>query len=75
LLRKKQLLLIFHRFFKQVAVGDDRTKQTFLFPAMASPMIGDDRGQSATYKFLMRSHKSQAVADVAKLPSPTVCNE
>jgi hypothetical protein len=29
-------------------IGDDRKKQTFLFPAMASPMVGDDRGQSAT---------------------------
>jgi hypothetical protein len=47
-LRKKQLLLISHRFFKQVAVGDDRKEQTFLFPATASPMVGDDRGQSAT---------------------------
>jgi hypothetical protein len=48
LLKKEQLLPIFHRFFKQVAVGDDRKKQTFLFPATASPIVGDDRGQSAT---------------------------
>jgi hypothetical protein len=29
-------------------IGDDRKKQTFLFPATASPMVDDDRGQSVT---------------------------
>jgi hypothetical protein len=28
-------------------IGVGRKKQTFLFPAMSSPMVGDDHGQSA----------------------------
>jgi hypothetical protein len=33
--------------WQSAMIGDGRKKQTFLFPAMSSPMIGDDHGQSA----------------------------